>query len=195
MNSDDLLLGLEVSAVLLAVGYLVLAVRQDIRCWIAGIVSSLIYLLLMYKANLYMESVLQIFYVCMGIYGWSQWKVNKKDETNLTVSTWSFKRHALVISSVVLFSFLAGNLLEVYTNAALPFLDSFTTFGALVATYMVTKKILENWIYWFVIDSVSVVLFFSRELFFTSVLFIIYLLIIYFGYKSWLASYKNNLSD
>lgn len=187
---SNALLGLELIAVLLAVIYLLLAVRQDIRCWIAGIISSLIYLFLMYQANLYMESVLQIFYVFMGIYGWSQWNLNTGKDKALKVSTWSLRRHVIVIFSILGFSFLAGNLLEAYTNAALPFFDSLTTFGALVATYMVAKKKLENWIYWFVIDSISVFLFFERELYLTALLFCLYLIIIIFGFRSWFAEYR-----
>jgi nicotinamide mononucleotide transporter len=72
-----------------------------------------------------------------------------------------------------------------FSNAALPFIDAFTTWGAIVASYMVAKKILENWIYWFVIDFISVFIFASRGLYFTSALFVTYLVIIYFGYKSW----------
>lgn len=190
MYSDYLLLGLELLAVLLAITYLLLAVRQDIRCWFAGIVSSLIYLLLMYKANLYMESVLQIFYVSMGIYGWSQWNIKNTQDNLMRVSLWTFKKHAFVILTILGLAFLAGNLLEAYTNAALPFLDSLTTFGALAATYMVAKKILENWIYWFVIDSISVFLFFERELYLTALLFCLYLIIIIFGFRSWFAEYR-----
>lgn len=195
MYSDYLLLGLELLAVLLAITYLLLAVRQDIRCWFAGIISSLIYLLLMYKANLYMESVLQIFYVSMGIYGWRQWNIKNTQDNLMKVSLWSFKKHAVVILAILGLAFLAGNLLEAYTNAALPFLDSLTTFGALAATYMVAKKILENWIYWFVIDAISVVLFIERELYLTSLLFCLYLVIIFFGFRSWLNAYKLEVSN
>ena len=68
------------------------------------------------------------------------------------------------------------------TDAALPFFDALTTWGAVVATYMVAKKLIENWIYWFVIDFISVFLFLSRDLFLTALLFVGYLVIIIFGY-------------
>ena len=76
-------------------------------------------------------------------------------------------------------------MLEKYTEAALPFMDSLTTWGAIITTYMVAKKVLENWIYWFVIDSISIYIFLSRDLYLTSFLFFIYLFIIVLGYKSW----------
>ena len=64
-------------------------------------------------------------------------------------------------------------------------MDALTTWGAIVTTYMVAKKLIENWIYWFVIDSISIYLFMSRELYFTAVLFFVYLFIIIIGYRSW----------
>ena len=76
-------------------------------------------------------------------------------------------------------------MLEKYTEAALPFMDALTTWGAIITTYMVAKKVLENWIYWFVIDSISIYIFLSRDLYLTSFLFFIYLFIIVLGYKSW----------
>ena len=191
MSSENIfLLSLEVSAVALAVGYLLLAVKQDIRFWIAGIISSCIYLVLMFSANLYMESVLQIFYIFMGFYGWKQWSQRNKQDAKFEIETWNLKIHFIILFSVILFSVLAGYLLEIYTNAALPFLDSLTTFGALVATYMVAKKVLENWIYWFFIDALSVMLFINRELYLTAILFCIYLIIILFGFKAWLNMYR-----
>ena len=189
---SNALLGLELIAVLLAVLYLLLAVRQDIRCWIAGIISSLIYLFLMYQANLYMESVLQIFYVFMGIYGWSQWNLNTGKDKALKVSTWSLRRHVIVIFSILGFSFLAGNLLEAYTNAALPFFDSLTTFGALVATYMVAKKKLENWIYWIIADIIYIPLFIYKELYVTSFQYFIFLVLAISGYKEWKKLLRND---
>jgi nicotinamide mononucleotide transporter len=76
-------------------------------------------------------------------------------------------------------------MLRFFTDAALPFLDALVTWGAVVATYMVAKKLLENWIYWLVIDSISIFLFISRGLFPTAFLFGIYIIIIIYGYRSW----------
>ena len=84
--------------------------------------------------------------------------------------------------------FVSGELLTRYSQAALPFLDSFTTWGAIVATFMVARKILENWLYWFVIDAVSIWLYINRDLYFTTLLFAAYLVMIVIGYRSWRAS-------
>jgi nicotinamide mononucleotide transporter len=169
----------------LAIAYLLLALKQNKLCWFAWIASSILYLYVMYQAGLYMESLLQVFYLCMGFYGLSQWSKTINNNQNTYVDLWSIGNHIFAISLVIILSFLSGTLLSNFSNAALPFIDAFTTWGAIVASYMVAKKILENWIYWFVIDFISVFIFASRGLYFTSALFVTYLVIIYFGYKSW----------
>ena len=169
----------------LAIAYLLLALKQNKLCWFAWIASSILYLYVMYQAGLYMESLLQVFYLCMGFYGLSQWSKTINNNQNTYVDLWSIGNHIFAISLVIALSFLSGILLSNFSNAALPFIDAFTTWGAIVASYMVAKKILENWIYWFVIDFISVFIFASRGLYFTSALFVTYLVIIYFGYKSW----------
>ena len=178
----------EVLAVVLAVLYLLLAIRQNIWCWAAAAVSTTLYLFIMFEAKLYMESVLQVFYLAMAGYGWYQWRRGGVDHTELKVSTWPWKYHAIAVVMVLLLVFVSGELLSRYSNAALPFADSFTTWGAVIATFMVARKILENWVYWFVIDAVSVWLYLSRELYFTTALFIVYLVMIIIGYRKWRAS-------
>jgi nicotinamide mononucleotide transporter len=168
-----------------AILYLVLAVKQNILCWIAGIISSAFYFFIFHSSGLYMEAYLQIFYVSIGFYGWSQWKSEDDQSTNFIVNIWSKPQHLAAISMILVFSLVSGWLLESYTNAALPFLDALVTWGAVVATYMVAKKVLENWIYWFVIDTISIFLFVARDLWITALLFMIYIVIILFGYRSW----------
>ena len=176
---------IEPAAVVLAIAYLLLAIKQNISCWFAAFFSSLLYFFVMYSAGLYMEAGLQIFYCVMAVYGWTQWRVSLPDNKKFLVKTWNRNQHIKAISLIFLLAFVSGWALEKFTNAALPFIDSLTTWGAIVTTYMVAKRLLENWIYWFVIDTISVFLFYSRGLFLTSILFFVYLIIIYFGYKSW----------
>ena len=176
---------LEITAVIFAILYLILAVKQNILCWTAGIISSVLYFFIMQKAGLYMEAYLQVFYVVMGIYGWSQWSASNASNPSFIVNTWSKYQHMIAISIILALSLLSGSLLERYTDAALPFLDALVSWGAVVATYMVAKKLLENWIYWFVIDATSIFLFIERGLWLSAVLFATYLVIIFFGYQSW----------
>jgi len=185
MNFDLLIDNLaEIIGVVLAIGYLLLAVRQIIWCWLAWILSSLLYLYVMFNAGLYMEAALQIFYVAMGLYGWMQWRKGGTED-HLVVRRWGLGNHLFAVSVILILTLLSGEVLSNYTTAAMPFMDALTTWGAIVTTYMVARKLIENWIYWFVIDSISIYLFVSRELYFTAVLFFVYLFIIIIGYRSW----------
>ena len=180
----------EIVAAILAIAYLILAMLQDIRCWVAWIISSLMYFFVMYSANLYMEALLQIFYIFIGLYGLNQWRFKADKKDALKITTWSVKNHLIVIGALVFLTSLSGYVLMIYTAAASPFIDAFTTWGAIAASYLVAKKILENWFYWFVIDFVSVFLFISRELYPTALLFIVYLVLVVFGYKAWRKSWQ-----
>ena len=135
---------LECIAVLMAILYLVLAAKEDVKCWYAALISSLIYIYIMYQANLFMESILQVFYVLMAIYGWLQWKNIINTNIVLNIKSWKKSNHFFAITIVLILSFISGATLEKYTQAALPFLDAFTTWGAIITTYMVAKKILEK---------------------------------------------------
>ncbi len=185
----------EALAVLLAITYLVLAIRQNIWCWAAAAVSTLIYLFIMFEARLYMESVLQLFYLAMAAYGWYQWRQHGQNDAVLQVRTWPLSYHVFAIGSVLVLVFASGHLLSEYSDAALPHLDSFTTWGAVIATFMVARKILENWVYWFVIDAVSVGLYLNRGLLLTALLFVFYLVLIILGYRSWRASMQTSQEE
>ena len=180
----------EIVAAILAIAYLILAMLQDIRCWVAWIISSLMYFFVMYSANLYMEALLQIFYIFIGLYGLYQWRFKADKKDALKITTWSVKNHLIVIGALVFLTFISGYVLMIYTAAASPFVDAFTTWGAIAASYLVAKKILENWFYWFVIDFVSVFLFISRELYPTALLFIVYLVLVVIGYSAWRKSWQ-----
>jgi len=175
----------EIAAVLLAVIYLVLAIRENIACWLAAILSTSIYIVLMYQAGLYMESALQLFYIAMAVYGWYNWRRGEGPANKLLVSSWPLNRHVVPLVLILLLTLASGFALSRYSDAAMPYIDSFTTWAAIVTTWMVAKKIIQNWHYWFVIDSVSVYLYVSRGLWLTALLFVLYLVLIVIGYRAW----------
>jgi nicotinamide mononucleotide transporter len=175
----------EIGAVVFAIAYLVLAIRQSVLCWPAALISVALSLVLFYAAKLYMESALQVFYIAMAIFGWYQWRRGGTEQRGVKITVWSKRAHAIAIVAVIVLSAGFGLVLAARTDAALPYADSFTTIGALVATYMVTKKVLENWIYWFVLDSVSVFIYVARELYLYTLLFVLYLVLIVIGYRRW----------
>jgi nicotinamide mononucleotide transporter len=181
---------LELTAVVFAIAYLVLAVKENNLCWYAAGVSTLIFLTIFWDVKLYMESALQIYYLAMAVFGWYQWRRASGESASLRVSMWSLKQHLIALALIASLTFVSGYLLTSGTDARLPYLDSFTTWASVVTTFMVARKVLENWIYWLVIDSVSIYLYVDRELYFTSLLFAVYIVIIFFGWFTWTKSYQ-----
>jgi len=178
----------EALAVALAIAYLLLAIRQNLWCWAAAAASAALYLGIMYYSKLYMQSLLQIYYLAMAAYGWYQWRRPRADGNELPVTTWPLRYHGLAIGGVLILTWGSAELMARYSDAPLPYPDAFTAIAAIVTTFMVARKVLENWLYWFVIDTVSIGLYLNLELYFTVALFACYLVMILIGYRSWRAS-------
>jgi len=180
----------ETVAVVTAIGYLLLAIRENIWCWLLAGISAALYVWLFFGARLYMESVLNAFYFAMAIYGWTVWRSGRSDGHRRPVVTWSLATHAMALLAIVGASLASGFLLSTRTDAAYPYIDSMTTWAAIWATFLVARKVLENWWYWLAIDAASVFIYWSRDLEQTAALFVLYVAMIPFGLVSWTRSYR-----
>ena len=136
----------EAAAVALGVAYLLLAVRQNILCWYAAFLSTTISVWLFWNVSLLMESGLNVHYMAMAVYGWYQWKFGGAERTTLPVSRWRPLTHVGALALILVMTMISGKLLATNTGAAWPYLDSFTTWASVLTTFMVARKILENWI-------------------------------------------------
>lgn len=174
----------------MAVGYLLLAIRENIWCWLCAGVSTAIYVWLFADAKLYMESGLNAFYFVMAIYGWYVWFSGRANGHERPVVVWPVSIHAIAIAVIVSASIASGYLLDTHTDAAFPYVDSLTTWSAIWATFLVARKVLENWWYWLAIDLASVFVYWSRELELTAGLFVLYVVLIPLGIISWARSHK-----
>jgi len=175
---------IETIAAALAVVYLLLAIRQRISCWVAAFISSCLYVWVLFGARLYMESALNAFYAAMAVYGYWQWQQGRGG-TALAVCRWPLARHAAGFLGVVVLSVVTSYFLRRFTPAAWPFADSMVTWSSVFATYLVARKVYENWHWWLVIDSVSMCLYFTRRLYLTMLLFAFYLVLIVIGMRQW----------
>jgi nicotinamide mononucleotide transporter len=175
----------EIVAVLLAIAYLLLAVRENILCWYCALFSTAIFIFLFWDVRLLMESALNVFYLIMAVYGWQQWKYGGTKKSGVIISTLDRRQNIMIIGVILIMTLISGWLLAQHTDAVWPYVDSFTTWASVITTVMVAKKILENWLYWLVIDSVSVPLYIDRGLYLTAILFLGYLVIVIFGYFKW----------
>jgi nicotinamide mononucleotide transporter len=175
---------IEIIAAALAVVYLLLAIRQQIECWVAAFVSSCLYVWVLFGAHLYMESALNAFYAAMAVYGFWQWQQGRGGAA-LAVRRWRIARHLAGALSVIGLSVVSSYFLRRFTPAAWPFVDSMVTWSSVFATFLVARKVYENWHWWLVIDSVSLCLYFTRRLYLTMLLFGLYLVLIVIGMRQW----------
>ena len=180
---------LETLAVFLGIGYLLLAMRESSLCWYCAFFSTALYVWIFGDVSLYMESALNVYYMAMAIYGWLQWQRGGADKSGVKIIRWTSKQHILGVVIILAASVTSGYLLSSNTAAKLPYLDSFTTWGSVFTTIMVAQKVLENWLYWIVINSVSIYLYIDRGLDQTAAMFFLYLGLATVGFLMWKKAY------
>ena len=178
-----------VAAVIGAIG-VYLAVRQNIWSWPVGIVGVALYVIVFHRARLYADMGLQVIYVIISLYGWYQWLYGGPGRTTLKVTR--AKPHHYIILAVlgVAGAWLTGLLLGRHTDASLPYLDSAVTSTSLVAQWMMTRKLLENWIVWVTVDLVYIGMFIYKELYPTAVLYVVFTILAAWGYFQWKATLR-----
>jgi nicotinamide mononucleotide transporter len=179
---------LEIGAVVLALAYVVLAIRENRWCWVAAFVSAVLYVWIFWQVQLLMESLLQIFYAAMAVYGWVLWRDRQTGQPQ-SIQTLRWQTHVTIVVSVIGVSAVLGWFLNSATGAAYPYIDSFTTIAALATTMLVAHKVLENWLYWIVIDVISAGLYINRGLDLTAALFMGYVVLALAGYWEWRKHY------
>ncbi|MCG9696440.1 nicotinamide riboside transporter PnuC [Shewanella sp. Isolate11] len=184
----------EAVGVVLAIAYLWLAMKGSVWCWPAALLSTAIYTLLFWEVSLLMESVLNVYYMLMAVYGYWLWTRGRGDDKGVEVISWSLSRHLLLIAICSLASLVVGYFMANYTSASYAYLDAATTCFAVMTTYLVAQKVLENWLYWVVIDLVSIYLYFSKGLMLTAMLFVLYVGMAIGGYVLWRRSMRAHSS-
>jgi nicotinamide mononucleotide transporter len=189
MELGDLL---EFSAIAFALGYVVLAAKENIWCWLPAFVSSALYAYITWKAQLVGESFISIFYMGMAIYGWKQWHFSNSATNHLLVSEWKLGRHMLAIALGLTASIALGYAFQKLFESAMPYLDAVTTSFSLIATYLVARKVLSNWIYWIIIDALNIFLYWNRDLKMSSAMYLLYTVLAVWAYFSWRKSWKSS---
>jgi len=181
---------IEIVAVVFGLIYIVLAAKENIWCWPAGFIGTGTSIYLFWDGSLYMESALNVYYLLMAIFGWWQWQYGSKEKSTLSIRSLTVKEHLMILALIAGLTLVSGYLLSNNTDAALPYLDSFTTWSAVITTWMVARKILENWLYWIVINLASIYLYIDRGFLLYAVLFGLYVAIAAFGYRQWQYNYR-----
>ena len=184
---------LEWAGVITGVLYVILAAKKMILCWLFALISTGLFIFICFEEKLFIESGLQVFYFAMAIYGWLNWK--KDQDKDLRIQVWSLKYHLIniVLSTAVALSL--GWLMAMFTSEASPYLDAFTTIFSLAATFMVAQRVLDNWIYWIIIDLGLAYLYSTRGLELAGLQYLIFSIIAIFAWYSWYKYYKTQKSQ
>ena len=178
---------LEIVALVLALGYVVLAARGSQWCWPLAFTSTAIYTTIFWQSALVSESLLNTYYMAMAIVGWISWNRSQAsdDHHQIAVQQRNIRWHIIAIGSLCFVSIGWGWLMHATLEASYPYIDSFTTVFALFATWLLTQRIRENWLYWIVIDAISIWLYQSKGLWISSLLMVFYTVFAIYGWHQW----------
>jgi nicotinamide mononucleotide transporter len=198
--------------VALALAYLLLAVRQHLACWVFAASSSAVFLWLFARAGLAMQAALQVFYIAMAGYGWYAWRGGlAAAQAARPVTRRAVVWHLSALAVIVLLSAVTGRLtgakgdilhfascwfrdcatageMENVPFSAVPYVDALVAWGSVFTTWLVARKVLENWLYWIALDLCAAALYWSQGLYATAALFVLYSAIAVQGYRSWRSS-------
>lgn len=179
---------LEIVGTIFSLFFCILIIKENIWCWLFGILSSAISIVILYHSTLYSEAILAIYYIIIGFYGWYVW--NKKTTTPIFISVWQVRQHLYALVLGIIISLVLGSLLKQFTPATNPFADAFIAIFSFIAAYKEARKILSSWVYWAIINGLSVALYFQRSLNYYAALTIVYTVLSVWGYLDWRKKYK-----
>lgn len=162
-----------------------LAAINHIFNWAIGIVNLILYGIIFYNSHLYADMILQFYFLITSIYGWYYWLKKDKNENKTKIT--NIKKIEIAYSGffITIFTCSLGIILDRYTNAAFPYIDSFCTSLSFVGQYFLARKVIENWLIWLFVDIIYVIIYFVKHLELTSIMYIIYMVIVIKGYFDW----------
>lgn len=164
--------------------------RQAAWNWPVGIANNLAWILLFSQAGLYADSVLQVIFAIIGVYGWWAWQrggriAGSAEPTVLKVRRVYRSEAVLVLGLTAISTAIIAMILDHGTDSAVPWPDAFVLAASLAATYGQARKIFESWWLWIVIDVVSIPLYISRGLYLTAILYCGFLALCVLGLYKW----------
>jgi nicotinamide mononucleotide transporter len=185
----------EILAAVLGIAYIFFSIRQSIFTWPVGLLTSVLYVWVFFVSKLYADMSLQMYYVFISIYGWVVWSGGGKSTHSepLKISRITSKwLGILLVISVLLFVFI-WFILSRFTDSPVPMADGLSTALSIVATWMLARKLMENWLLWIFVDGFSIGLFIYKGLYPTVVLFVVYTIMAYLGFREWKRDFEKHL--
>ena len=178
----------EIGGTLFGLIYVWFSIKQNLLTWPAGIISSLLYCWVFFNARFYAQTGLQVYYVFISVYGWWSWHHSSNVGSTSKYLTISYTNWALWIKLILLnfaIAFLIYYITSSYTNDSIPLTDAFIASLSVIATWMLARKKIEQWLIWIFVDLISAGLYLYRGLYPTVLLFIVYTIMAGIGYFEW----------
>ena len=179
----------EITGSILSLIYLYLSITQKVSLWVFGFLASAMYVIVFFDSKLYADMSLQVYYLVVSIYGWINWKRGKEEKelpaTVTTRKTWL----QLALATIGIY-FIYYFVLRYFTDSTIPKSDSVVGALSIIATWMLARKLIDNWIVWIVVDAFCVGLYLYKELYTTAGLFVVYTIMAIVGYFQWKKSIK-----
>jgi len=178
-------ISLELVAVALTLVAVYLTTRQVVWCWPLGMVSVTLYAVVFYGARLYADMGLQGLYFALAAYGWWAWRHGGENHGALHVTWTPARMRVVLLVAAAVGGVVMGQALGRFTDASLPFMDSLLTSFSIAAQWMQTRKLLESWLVWLVVDVLYVGMFLYKELFLTAGLYAVFIGLAVMGFVEW----------
>lgn len=188
---------IEIFGVVTGILYVILEVKQNRLLWPLGIITSAAYIYIFFSGKFYADMGLQVYYVLISIYGWYYWSRGGARATKGELPVVRINRQQFILLLLTFaFSWLGIYIVLVrFTDSTVPLGDSFTTALAIVATWMLTRKIIEQWFLWIIANIVSIGLYIYKGLYPTVILYVVYAGMAIYGYMEWKRSMTKKLED
>ena len=167
-----------------------LSARENIWSWPTGIVNVGLYIIVFERTGLYSDMGLQVVFLILSIYGWYEWLYGGKDRTELTVTRATTRDWVISMPIALAFWLVLAHVTEAIPGVSLPYVDSGLATLSLVAQWMMTRKLLENWVLWIIVDVLYVPMYVYKHLPVTAALYIVFLVLAAMGLRAWWRSYK-----
>ncbi len=165
-----------------------LTIKENIWCWLFGLIQVIIFSYIFYTSKLYSDMILHIIYIFLQIYGWYSWKYGGANQSQLHITLIS--KVTVWIALTILGTLSLGYIMQAKTDASYPYPDAFTTIASLIAQYLMIKKKLGSWLFWIVVDIVAIGIYWYKGLYFTTLLYVAFLIMATIGYFEWKKAYK-----
>ena len=176
---------LELTAVITGLLYVIFTIRENILLWLFGIISSGLYVWIFFKSGIYAYSLLYIYYVIVGFYGWYNWSGKPAKQAGSLRVHKASGRYLWSCLAITLLLIVPLYLLLKKFSSDMALADALLTSGGIVATWMLTQKLIEQWLFWIVIDLLSMGVMIYKELYPSALLFLVYTLLAIKGYVEW----------